>query len=223
MNKKIILAVSALLMMQLPNTSVAQEQNAAAMANEQTAIDLQKKKDELLQVKPNDLVFGSADAKVTIFEYASLSCSHCATFHNTVYSKLDENYIKTGKVKFVYRDFPLDRGALQATQIVRCAPKEKADKFIKSMFKTQSNWVGAKNYLEVLSNIAKLGGMQSEEIDACLNNSETATKIVEAKHDAGTALEIRATPTFFINGKKHDGEMNFEEISKMIDAELAAN
>ncbi len=174
-------------------------------------------KEDVLKISDDDFVVGDKDAPVTIIEYASLTCSHCASFHNNTYADLKEKYIDTGKVRFVFRNFPLDEAALRAGMIASCAGNERFEKLLKVMFSTQSNWATKKNYLEILSNIAKLGGMRGEEIEACLADEDLKTTIMTGKYLAAIRAEVRSTPTFFVNNKLHKGARNLEYFSKAID------
>jgi protein-disulfide isomerase len=176
---------------------------------------------EILAINDNDVVLGSKDATVTIVEYASMSCSHCGSFHSNVFHKLEEQYVKTGKVQFVLRDFPLDETALRASQIVRCSEKEDFYTFADAIFTAQSNWVGRQNYLEVLSNIARLGGLTSEAIEQCLADKDLEERILLSKIHAAKGLNVRSTPTLFINGQKYTGKSNFASLSQKIEALLS--
>lgn len=177
-------------------------------------------KEEILTVKDDDIVIGEASAPVTIFEYASMSCSHCAAFHNNVFPELKEKYIDTGKVKLVFRGFPLDESALRGSLLLRCGKEPQPEKFLKVLFRTLNNWAGKKNYLEIHSNIAKLGGITGAEFDACMADKVMEEKILTHRLHAGKVLDVRSTPTFFVNGEKHAGARNVEYFSKLIDGLL---
>ena len=177
-------------------------------------------KSEILTVQEDDFVVGDENAPVTIIEYASFSCSHCADFHNHTYQDLKTKYIDTGKVQFVFRSFPLNEPAARASMLVACAPDESKAKFIKVLFSTQNNWAFKKNFLEVLSNIAKLGGISQERFEQCIADSDLEHKITETRFYAAKVLEVRATPTFYINGTELSGAKNLEAFSKAIDEAL---
>jgi protein-disulfide isomerase len=187
-------------------------------------VEVELTADQLLEILPSDIVIGDMKAPVTIIEYASLSCTHCAAFHNSTFSDLKEKYVDTGKVRFVFRDFPLDEPALRGAMMARCAGKddtEKFLKFIKVMFSTQSNWAPKKNYLEVLSNIGKLGGMKGEEFEACMANKAVEDAVMLSKFNAAKILEVRSTPTFFINKEEHKGGRDLKYFSEVIDGILS--
>jgi protein-disulfide isomerase len=177
--------------------------------------------EDLYKAYPDDVMIGNKDAKVTIIEYASLTCSHCADFHKNTYPEVKEKYIDTGKVNFIFRSFPLDEPALRGSMLAYCSGEDKFYKFIDVMFTTQPNWAFNKNYLEVLANIGKLGGLNSDDFDKCMANSDLERKIIQKKFDAATILNVRATPTFFVNGNIYKGAHGFEYFSKVLDSTLA--
>lgn len=184
-------------------------------------------KEEILKINDKDLVIGSKNAAIIIFEYMSLSCHHCADFYKNTFKELKDKYIDEGTVALVIRDFPLDISALKASQLVRCSDKEQAHKFIDAIFSTQENWVGKKNYQEVLENIAKLGGMSGEKFLSCIDNKELENQISESRFQAAKSLEVRSTPTFYIVGKdgkdmvKLEGGKKLADFSDIIDKKLA--
>jgi protein-disulfide isomerase len=182
-----------------------------------------KSANEVLAISDKDVVLGDKNAPVTIIEYASMTCHHCADFHNKVFDELKTKYVDTGKVKFVFRDFPLDEPAMRGSMLARCASKnghEQFLKFTKVMFSTQGDWAGKKNYLEVLSNIAKLGGMKGEDFESCMADKELEKQIIVGKFDAAKSLQIRSTPSFFINGELHNGAKDVKYMSEAIDAAI---
>lgn len=177
--------------------------------------------EDLFKISKDDMVIGNSKAKVTIIEYASMTCSHCADFQKNTYPEVKEKYIDTGKVKYVFRAFPLDEPALRASMLAYCSGPEKFHKFIDVIFSTQPNWALSKNYLEVLANIGKLGGVTGEEFDKCMANKALEEKIMQSKFDATTVLSVRSTPSFFINGVLYKGAHKFEFFSKVIDEALS--
>lgn len=179
--------------------------------------------DQLLAPLPGDIILGDKNAKVTIIEYASMTCSHCAAFHNGTFPELKEKYIDTGKVKFIFRDFPLDEQALRAAMMARCAAKggdENFMKFVKAIFSSQSNWAGKKNYLEILSNIGKLGGFKTEEFESCIADKKIEEEIMSGRFDAAKKLDVRSTPTFFVNKEILRGGHDINYLSGVIDGLL---
>src|SRR6267378_6800684 len=155
-----------------------------------------------LSVTTDDRILGNPDAPITIVEYASLTCPHCAHFANEVLPELKKKWIDTGKVKLVLRDYPLDEPALRAAMIARCAPPDRFYAFADTFFASQEKWLGARDYREALARLAKFGGMGKDEFDACLNNTKLEDKIVAGRLSASQELDVSATPTFYINGSK---------------------
>ena len=132
----------------------------------------------VLQIGKDDRILGNPEAPITIVEYASLTCPHCAHFANDVLPEIKKAWIDTGKAKLVLRDFPLDEPALRAAMIARCAPPDRYYAFAETFFAAQDKWVRNSDYREALARLAKLGGMGREEFDACLKNTELENKIV---------------------------------------------
>jgi protein-disulfide isomerase len=161
-----------------------------------------------------EMVLGKDDAKVTIIEYASASCPHCAEFANDHLPKLQKDYIDTGKVRLIFREFPHNDPAMGAFMIARCAPKEKYFPLVDVFFKTQQKWVA--NPLEGLKEIALQAGFTEETFTACLNNKDVATKIFEVRQKAET-FGISGIPTFFINGERYQGDYTYDAMKVEID------
>lgn len=153
---------------------------------------------------------GKADAPVTIIEFASLTCPHCKDFEINVLPKLKTAYIDTGKVKFVYRDFPLDGRALLAAMVARCAPKDRYFAFLDALFRGQDTWARAQDATVPLAQLARLGGMSQADFDACIKNQALFDAIKKDALEAQSQYKIESTPTFIINGKKMDGAHTFE-------------
>ncbi len=157
------------------------------------------------------------DAPVTIVEYASMTCPHCAAFHATTYPTLISKYVDTGKVRFILREFPLDPLATAAFMLARCSGPEKRDAVVGLLFQTQRNWAASNKPSEALASIMKQTGMSQESFEACLKNDDLRKKIDEV-HDRGEAkFGVDATPTFFINGVRHSGELSLEELDKLLE------
>jgi protein-disulfide isomerase len=180
---------------------------------------------ELLEISPNEAILGDKNAPVTLIEYASLSCSHCASFYEDGFPKLKKQYIDTNKVRFIYRDFPLNKPALDAAVIALCKYEKNNNakeyfSFLKALFKTQESWAFTQEFAQKLEVIAKLDGLSKEDFDSCLNNIETQKRILTHRQQASDNLKISSTPTFFINGQKLSGYSSFGEVKKIIDQEL---
>jgi protein-disulfide isomerase len=153
-----------------------------------------------------DLWLGDAKAPITVIEYASMTCSHCADFNVHAFPKLKADYIDKGKVRFVLREFPLDPLAAAGAMLARCSG-DKREAMVELLFQQQSNWAFVKNPLEGLRNTIKQTGMTTAAFDACLNDQGLFDKIAAIRDMADKKLGVNSTPTFFINGDKHPGEI----------------
>jgi len=160
---------------------------------------------KVLTVTPDDRILGKPDAPITIIEYASLTCPHCAHFSTEVLPKLKEKWIDSGKARLVMRDYPLDETAMHAAVIARCEPVDKFYPFIDTLFSSQQQWVLAKDYKGELAKLALLGGMNKIKYDACWSNKEGEDKVLQSRLVATQELGVNSTPTFFINGTKFEG------------------
>lgn len=167
-----------------------------------------------------DMSIGNPDAPVTVIEYASFTCPHCASFHAGTYKELKKNYIDTGKINFVFREVYFDRYGLWASMIGRCAGPEKYFGVANLMFTGQSTWARAGEPAAIIDELRKVGrlaGMSDELLDSCLNDEEKAKTLVEWYQKRAGDDGIDSTPSFIINGKKYTN-MNFAEMSAVIDA-----
>jgi protein-disulfide isomerase len=162
-----------------------------------------------------DMILGPDNAKVTVVEYASASCPHCANFYKTTFPDLKKEYIDTGKIRFIFREFPHNQAALAAFMLARCAPKEKYFPLIDMFFTQQDSWLEAP--LEGLQKIAQLAGFTKESFDACLKNEAVAKGIIAVRDTAEQKFGVDSIPTFFINGELVKGETTIEEFRKAID------
>lgn len=169
-----------------------------------------------LAVTGEDRVLGKSDAPITILEYASLSCSHCARFATEVLPKLKEKWIDAGKVRLILRDFPLDEPALRAAMVVRCAPPERFYPLVDTLFETQDKWVVAKDVRVALERTARLAGIGKKEFDACVADKALEDRVAQSRLTAAQLLGVASTPTFFINGKKFDGAPSFEAFDQLL-------
>ena len=162
-----------------------------------------------------EMALGKADAPVTIIEYASATCPHCATFHAAVFPQLKSEFIDTGKVRFIFREFPFDDLALAAFMLARCAPADKYFPMISMLFEQQKAWAGPNARAE-LFRIAQMAGFTQEQFDACLTNEAVAKGVIEVRNKAAQSYGVEATPTFFINGKLVRGEQSIESFRQHI-------
>ena len=165
-----------------------------------------------------EMSLGPENAKVTVIEYASASCPHCANFYKTTFQDLKKQYIDTGKIRFVFREFPHNDAALAAFMIARCAPKDRYFPLIDTFFTTQDTWL--KNPAEGLFKIAQLAGFTKASFDACLKNEEVAKGILAVRDKAESEFGVEGIPTFFVNGQVLNGEASLDEFKKIIDPQL---
>ncbi len=168
--------------------------------------------------KIGDRVLGKADAPVTIVEYASATCPHCANFHKGTFVQLKKDYIDTGKVRFIFREFPFDDLALAAFMLARCAPEEKYFPMLDVIFERHEIWT--RNPREELLKIAKLAGFTEETFGKCLKNEEIAKGISDIRDTGNKEFGVNSTPTFFVNGTELAGNQPIEEFKKLIDAAM---
>jgi protein-disulfide isomerase len=172
--------------------------------------------DELMKAGPlPDLVLGKADAPITVVEYASMTCGHCAAFHNKVFPALKEKYIETGKVRLIMREFPLDNLAAAASMLARCAGDGKTYPLISALFAKQDEWAFVRGDPKPeLLKIAKQAGFTQETFEKCLTDQKLLDDISAIRARAADTFGVNSTPTFFINGKKMNAAATLEEFDK---------
>ena len=163
---------------------------------------------------------GTEEANIEIIEFASLTCGHCAKFHNEVFPKIKKEFIDTGKVSFIYKDFPLDKFALKASVIARCSGEKKFFSFLKVLYSKQKDWTRTDDPFRSLLKIAKLGGLKNDEIKVCVGNKSIEDGILKQRLNASKKFDIKATPTLYINGEKYDGDLTFEALKLKINTLL---
>lgn len=167
-----------------------------------------------------DVVVGRPEAPVTIVEYASMTCTHCAAFHQQTYPALQKDYIEPGKVKFILREFPLDALAAAAFMLARCMG-DKREAMVDLLFQQQRNWAFVPKPLDALESIVKQAGMSSEAFKNCLDDRDMYKKVLDVRQRASDKFKVASTPTFFINGVRATGEMSPDALAKLIDPLLA--
>jgi protein-disulfide isomerase len=172
---------------------------------------------ETSAAEPGEQILGNPNAPVTLIEYASLTCPHCAQFHTEVLPDLKERYIATGKVRMIYRDFPLDERALMAAALAHCAGPDRYFGFLDVLFETQSSWAGAEDYLGALKKLGKLGGMSDEQMDQCLADDELTNRILQTRLEGQNEHHVSSTPTLVINGEVYAGSRSIEALSEVIE------
>ncbi len=163
-----------------------------------------------------DITVGDPDAPITIIEYFSMTCSHCADFHNIVLPTLEERWVSTGVVKFIYRNFIRDGIDLMASMVARCEGPERAMLTTSLFFEKQNQWAFSNDPVGELAALARRAGISRASFDACLQNKELERHLVEMANKGRDEFNIEATPTFFINGEKIEGALPLEEFDEMI-------
>jgi protein-disulfide isomerase len=183
-----------------------------ALAQSATAADVAK------PVSLPDMAIGPANASVTMTEYASMTCPHCAHFNETVFPKIKSEYIDSGKMRYVFREFPLDIKAAAGSMLARCIAKDDSGKYfavIDMLFRQQNDWV-LKNTTETLMRIGKQAGLSQQAVEDCLRDQALLDKIAADQKFANEVLKVNSTPTFFINGEMVKGAVSFEDFDKLI-------
>ena len=177
----------------------------------------------VLEVTEDDFVVGDKNAPVTIIEYASLSCSHCADFHNNTLEDLIKEYVDTGKARIVFRDFPFNYPALLGSMVLRCIPEDVRYDYMNALFQLQQKWVVRENAksTQELYKIMQSGGMTKEEFETCTNNVELENTILQALIAAQNEFNIQSTPSFLINGNLVEGNKSIKEFRQIIDKILS--
>ena len=169
-----------------------------------------------------DIVEGSKDAPVTIVEYASMTCPHCAHFHAEVFPTLKARYIDTGKVRFILREFPLDALAAAAFMIARCGGAEKRDAIVGLLYAQQKTWAVPDDPAKAMLGVLKQAGFTQESFDACLKDSKLYDAVLKVRATASEKYKVESTPTFFINGKKEPGAIPLEQLDQVLEPFLKA-
>jgi protein-disulfide isomerase len=169
-----------------------------------------------------EMVLGDPDAPITMIEYASYTCPHCASFHENTYPQLKADYIDTGKVKFVFREVYFDRFGLWASMIARCGGQERFFGITDLLMKGQSDWARAGDPVAIADSIRKIGrlaGLKDDELQSCLQDEEKAKTLVAWYQNNAAADDVRGTPSFVINGEKH-GNMSYADMKLLLDGML---
>ena len=163
-----------------------------------------------------DMALGDPKAPVAVIEYASMTCSHCQRFHADVYKPFKEKYIDTGKVYFIFRDFPLDPLASAAIVVAHCAPKERFFPLVDLMFDHQDQWAFVQDPATALFNLVKQAGFTQESFNACLTNQPLLDGVNSVHDRAAQEFGVNSTPTFFVNGQKLTGEQTLDSLDKIL-------
>ena len=172
------------------------------------------------KVQKDMVVIGSHDAIVKIKVFSSLTCPHCASFHNKVVPKIKKEYVESGKVQIIFIDFPLDQAAFNASKLLHCLDQKKQIEFLDIIYETQSKWTNGSNISDINNNLKKIVknlGISSMQFDKCLIDEVISDKILINRIEANKNYSINSTPTIIINEKKLEGSASFKNIKKKIE------
>jgi protein-disulfide isomerase len=173
--------------------------------------------EEMMQAGPlGEMALGDPNAPNVVIEYASMTCPHCAAFHTTTFDALKEKYIDTGKVYFIFREYPLDALATAASMLARCGPKERYFPLVDLMFDRQGEWAFTENPKAALLAFVRQAGFTEESFNACLTNKELQDGVLAVKNRGSSEFGVSSTPTFFINGELQKGEIGIEEFEEIL-------
>ncbi len=167
-----------------------------------------------------DIALGDPNAPLTVYEYASFTCPHCAAFHENTFPEFKEQYIDTGKVRFILREVYFDQYGLWASMVARCGGEQGFYPMAEAFLSTQSTWTRAPDIGTAIQQVGRRAGLPAERLQQCLSDREYAKTLLEAYQQNRDADDVKSTPTFIINGEAHTGAMNFEEFSALLDQAL---
>lgn len=207
-----------------PDAAEPQESNDTAGDNKfaekvQKTISMQE---TMFEVDDNDMVYGSPDAKVTVIQYSSPTCPHCAVYNKNVFPELKKNYIDSGKVRYVIREFIANKQDLDAVILARCAgTPQRFLTFMNVLYDRQSGWAFNKKYREILTNIGQVGGISAEKYAKCLSDKEEVREVLNSSKLLSSRKDFEGTPVFYIDGKKYKGAYSEEGLSAKLDKLLA--
>ena len=167
--------------------------------------------------KPGDMALGDPSAPVTLIEFFSLTCPHCEWFHKNVYNRLKPEYVDTGRLRYIARDFPLNLPAVQAALLARCAGRDRYFTFVDVLFQTFDDWARSSDYSEKLAQIGELGGVSRDRFDACLADADLENALFQSMATAQAEYDVNSTPTLIVNGERYEGKVSFEALAQHID------
>ncbi|MBM3491565.1 MAG: DsbA family protein [Alphaproteobacteria bacterium] len=168
-----------------------------------------------------EMAIGRADAPVTVVEYASLTCPHCARFHADVLPRIKTAYIDTGKVRLVFRDFPFDRLALAGAMLARCGGAERHSGLLDVLFRQQQSWARAQDPVAELMQIGKLAGLSEQKVQACFSDAALEQSIVRSRRLGEQTYKVTSVPSFLIDGQLVSGGLLYEDFARLLDAAIA--
>ena len=164
----------------------------------------------------SEKTLGNKDSSVKMIEFASLTCGHCAKFHNEVMPIIKEKYINTGLIQFTYKDFPLDKFALKASIIARCSGDKRFFSFLDVFYKKQKDWTRTQDPFKSLLKIAKFGGLKDEDLKVCIGNKSIEDGLLKDRLMSSKKYDITATPTLYFNNVKYKGDLTIEAVESKI-------
>jgi protein-disulfide isomerase len=167
-----------------------------------------------------DMALGKPDAPVTVIEYASMTCPHCARFHTETLGSFKEKYVDTGKVRLIFREFPFDGLALRASMLARCAGPERYFPMLDVLFQQQKQWTSAKDPMAALGQIGRLAGVSPQKFEACMKSEELQNAVVQNRLEGQQQHKVESTPTFVIDGEKHSGALTLAQLDEILAKKL---
>ncbi len=170
---------------------------------------------EAQEIFPDDRILGPADAPITIIEYSSLTCPHCAVLHREALSEIKATWIADGRARLVFRHFPLDAMALRAAAVADCIEGDRFFGFLDLLFKSQKRWAKSNPPLKALGQLARLAGMSQKKFESCANDEAQMDRILERRQDGTQTYDVKSTPTLIINGRKVEGARDFDHFEKI--------
>lgn len=199
-----------------------EEAKSDTVETEQATADEAEETDKTAEELAPEMILGNPDAAVTVIEYASFTCPHCADFHADSFKKLKADYIDTGKIKFIYREVYFDRPGLWASMVARCGGEEKFFGIADMIYQSQSTWARAETPRDIVDELLKIGrlaGVESDKLDACMQDEATARALVERDAADREADGVTGTPNLFINGEKHSNGA-YSDLQEALDKAL---
>ena len=170
---------------------------------------------EPMAIFEDDRILGSAEAPITLIEYSSLTCPHCAAFHADALPQIKESWIADGRVRLVYRHFPLDATSLRAAAVANCIEGDRYFGFLDLLFKSQKRWAKSSDPLKALGQMARLAGLSQEKFEACANDEAELDRILVRRQDGIETYDVQSTPTLIVNGRKVSGARSFDFLEKI--------
>ncbi|WP_417515888.1 DsbA family protein [Minwuia sp.] len=197
-----------------PVNQVEQKAETPSVAKPETPVVTSN---TVVEVHDTDMILGAEDAPITIIEYASMTCPHCANFHQNTWPELKKNWIETGKVRFIFREFPFDRPGLAAAMLARCGGEDRFFAFIDVLFAQQARWSRSPDPMAELQKVALLGGVSPEEFEACMTDPALEETVLNSRLEGNQKYEVSATPTLIINGEKFEANHDYETLNEHLE------